>query len=72
MAFTIMSFFATSGKYHEAIWTSSHGQPYIWFRTTMLIAYVVIFSMFWCSDNNSLMNTFNIIMCLIAKITIYG
>jgi hypothetical protein len=44
----------------------------MWFRTTMLITYVIIFSMFWRSDNNSLMNTFNIIMCLIAKDTIYG
>jgi hypothetical protein len=41
--------FATSGSYQGAIWTSSHGQSHdTWFRTTMLIAYVVIFSMFWC------------------------
>jgi hypothetical protein len=24
MAFTTMPFFATSGKYHEAIWTNGH------------------------------------------------
>jgi hypothetical protein len=52
MTFMIMPFFATSGKYHRVIWTSnhSHGQSYdMWFKTTMLIAYVIIFFMFWCS-----------------------
>ncbi len=29
----------------------SHDQSYMWFRITMPFTYVIVFFMFWCSDN---------------------
>jgi hypothetical protein len=45
--------FVSSGKYDMNVWTIKscrHGQSYMCFRTTMLVAYVLIFIMFWHND----------------------
>jgi len=46
MTFMTMPFFATSGKYHGAVWTNSH---VVMGSHIAPIIYVFIFSMFWSS-----------------------
>jgi hypothetical protein len=45
--------FVNSGKFDMNIWTIKsfrHGQTYMCFRITLLVAYVLIFIMFWHND----------------------